>query len=125
MNTFSPISHQVLIHPAIDEVKLGRLTPQPNINIDELEFSVNNHSQVLELRSALIHNRNGRMKYQAYIKSEKDFRVRKDLMYYHYGRSKVSSMKYYAYIKSEKDFREGKDLMYYHNGRSKVSSMKY
>ena len=86
---FNVFFSQVLVHPAVDEEKLGRLQPQPNMNIDELEFSVHNHSQVLNLRGALIHNTTGSMKFHAYIKFEKDYRVRKELMYYHYGRSKV------------------------------------
>eukprot|EP00111_Clytia_hemisphaerica_P021737 TCONS_00063925-protein len=83
----------VLIHPAINGKKLARLNPQPNMAIEELEFAVHNHSHVKQLHREMILMNPGtpkQLKFDVYIKSKDELRVRRIAATYHFFRSTKS-----------------------------------
>eukprot|EP00794_Sanderia_malayensis_P007133 gene7133-7938_t len=80
----------VLIHPGINEDKLGKLSPQPNMDVDQLEFSTEDEIHVEQLRESMIRHKRGTKIFEAYIKSKDDMRVQKHLMQYHYFRTQSS-----------------------------------
>lgn len=77
----------ILIHPALDGDKLSKLNPQPNMNVDELEFAASNHSYVLCLRKSMILKEKSNIEFESYIKTIDELRVRRGVMTYHFIRS--------------------------------------
>ncbi|XP_066932617.1 voltage-dependent calcium channel subunit alpha-2/delta-3-like [Clytia hemisphaerica] len=108
----------VLIHPAINGKKLARLNPQPNMAIEELEFAVHNHSHVKQLHREMILMNPGtpkQLKFDVYIKSKDELRVRRIASTYHFFRSTkspfstgIASPKFGFFVQSPNiTFKEG------------------
>eukprot|EP00795_Rhopilema_esculentum_P000703 gene703-10412_t len=106
----------ILIHPGINEVKLGKLWPQPNMDIDQLEYAVHNQSDVAELRESMILDPKGAKTFEAYIKTADDLRVSRHRMEYHYFKTHSSpfsigmtSPEYgYSIVKPKISYEDGK-----------------
>eukprot|EP00112_Aurelia_sp_Birch-Aquarium-sp1_P013065 Seg2758.2 transcript_id=Seg2758.2/GoldUCD/mRNA.D3Y31 product="Voltage-dependent calcium channel subunit alpha-2/delta-3" protein_id=Seg2758.2/GoldUCD/D3Y31 len=106
----------VLIHPGIDEDKLGKLVPQPNMDVDQLEYAADNSTLVDELRESMILHQKGTRTFEAYIKTKDDLRVSKHKMEYHYFKTKsspfrigVTSSEYgYSIVKPQIELQKGR-----------------